>query len=103
MARALRARGRRQYHRRGGGGRAPPHPPAPPRARARIGRDRPRPMPKARKPAWTPSVASLYAQVSLRQENAYLSIGERCNANGSRALKRVEGQLARGGCVAVGG
>src|SRR5215471_17637570 len=45
----------------------------------RIGRDRPRPVPKSRKPAWTPSVASLYSQVSLRQENAYLSIGERCN------------------------
>src|SRR5712691_9080285 len=51
----------------------------------RIGRDRPRPVPKARTPVWVPSVASLYGQVPLRQENAYLSIGERCNANGSRA------------------
>src|SRR5207247_9271474 len=49
----------------------------------RIGRDRPRPVPKQRTPQWTPSVASLYSQVALRQENAYLSIGERCNANGS--------------------
>src|SRR5260370_25230816 len=47
----------------------------------RIGRDRPRPAPKTRNPVWVPSVASLYSQVPLRQENAYLSIGERCNAN----------------------
>ncbi|HTT80552.1 MAG TPA: homocysteine S-methyltransferase family protein, partial [Stellaceae bacterium] len=51
----------------------------------RIGRDRPRPSPKTRHVVWTPSVASLYGHVPLRQENAYLSIGERCNANGSRA------------------
>src|SRR3954454_1321226 len=53
----------------------------------RIGRDRPQPMPKMRPTAWTPSVASLYSADPLRQENAYLSIGERCNANGSRALR----------------
>jgi 5-methyltetrahydrofolate--homocysteine methyltransferase len=68
----------------------------------RIGRDRPRPMPKARKPAWTPSVASLYGQVSLRQENAYLSIGERCNANGSRAFRRLQEQHDWDGCVEMG-
>ncbi len=68
----------------------------------RIGRDRARPTPKARKPAWTPSVASLYSQVSLRQENAYLSIGERCNANGSRAFKRLQEQLDWDGCVEMG-
>src|SRR3954469_14358310 len=37
----------------------------------RVGRDRSRPVPKARKTAWVPSVASLYGQVPLRQENAY--------------------------------
>src|SRR3984957_2973287 len=68
----------------------------------RIGRDRPRPMPKARKPVWVPSVASLYGQVSLRQENAYLSIGERCNANGSRAFRRLQEQLDWDGCVEMG-
>jgi 5-methyltetrahydrofolate--homocysteine methyltransferase len=68
----------------------------------RIGRDRPRPMPKSRKPAWTPSVASLYGQVSLRQENAYLSIGERCNANGSRAFRRLQEQHDWDGCVEMG-
>src|ERR1700722_12449531 len=68
----------------------------------RIGRDRPRPMPKARKPVWVPSVASLYGQVSLRQENAYLSIGERCNANGSPAFRRLQEQLDWDGCVEMG-
>src|SRR5215468_2023576 len=46
----------------------------------RLGCGRDRPGPRPRDVAWTPSVASLYGQVSLRQENAYLSIGERCNA-----------------------
>ncbi|HXP06454.1 MAG TPA: methionine synthase [Stellaceae bacterium] len=68
----------------------------------RIGRDRPRPVPKRRQPAWTPSVASLYSQVSLRQENAYLSIGERCNANGSRAFRRLQEQHDWDGCVEMG-
>src|SRR5947199_6539228 len=65
----------------------------------RIGRDRPRPAPKTRHPVWTPSVASLYSQVPLRQENAYLSIGERCNANGSRAFRRLQEQGDWEGCV----
>src|SRR5579863_1052109 len=68
----------------------------------RIGRDRPRPTPKTREPVWTPSVASLYGQVSLRQENAYLSIGERCNANGSRAFRRLQEQHDWDGCVEMG-
>src|SRR3954453_5711897 len=68
----------------------------------RIGRDRPRPMPKMRPTAWTPSVASLYSAVPLRQENAYLSIGERCNANGSRAFRRLQEQGDWDGCVEMG-
>ena len=68
----------------------------------RIGRDRPRPLPKARSALWTPSVASLYAQVPLRQENAYLSIGERCNANGSRAFRRLQEAGDWDGCVEMG-
>src|SRR3954471_6328890 len=68
----------------------------------RIGRDRPRPMPKQRTPQWTPSVASLYSQVAFRQENAYLSIGERCNANGSRAFRRLQEQGDWEGCVEIG-
>ncbi len=68
----------------------------------RIGRDRPRPLPKARSVAWTPSVASLYSAVPLRQENAYLSIGERCNANGSRAFRRLQEAGDWDGCVEMG-
>ncbi len=68
----------------------------------RIGRDRPRPVPKARNPVWVPSVASLYGQVPLRQENAYLSIGERCNANGSRAFRRLQEAGDWDGCVEIG-
>src|SRR4051812_36813205 len=68
----------------------------------RIGRDRKRPVPKARNVAWMPSVASLYGQVPLRQENAYLSIGERCNANGSRAFRRLQEAGDWDGCVEMG-
>ncbi len=72
----------------------------------RIGRaggdGRDRPLPKARTPVWVPSVASLYSQVPLRQENAYLSIGERCNANGSRAFRRLQEAGDWDGCVEIG-
>ena len=49
-----------------------------------------RPRPVARKPVWIPSVASLYGQVPLRQENSYFSIGERCNANGSKKWRELQ-------------
>jgi 5-methyltetrahydrofolate--homocysteine methyltransferase len=72
----------------------------------RIGRAsgdrRRRPLPKSRQAAWVPSVASLYSQVPLRQENAYLSIGERCNANGSRAFRRLQEAGDWDGCVEMG-
>jgi 5-methyltetrahydrofolate--homocysteine methyltransferase len=68
----------------------------------RIGRDRPRPAPRQRKSVWAPAVASLYGQVPLRQENAYLSIGERCNANGSRQFRRLQEQGDWDGCVEMG-
>ena len=68
----------------------------------RIGRDRPRPGPRQRKPMWASSVASLYGQVNLRQENAYLSIGERCNANGSRKFRQLQEQGDWDGCVEMG-
>src|SRR6516164_8273333 len=68
----------------------------------RIGRDRSRPLPRQRKPLWAPAVASLYGQVSLRQENAYLSIGERCNANGSRQFRQLQEQGDWDGCVEMG-
>jgi 5-methyltetrahydrofolate--homocysteine methyltransferase len=46
-----------------------------------------RPAPAKRTAVWVPSVASLYAATPLRQENSYFSIGERCNANGSKAWR----------------
>jgi 5-methyltetrahydrofolate--homocysteine methyltransferase len=36
---------------------------------------------------WRPSLASLYAAVTFEQENAVLAIGERANANGSKAFR----------------
>ena len=41
----------------------------------------------ARTPRPEPGVASLYQAVPFRQDTAYLSIGERTNANGSRAFR----------------
>ena len=60
-----------------------------------------RPAPVARKPVWIPSVASLYGQVPLRQENSYFSIGERCNANGSRQWRAAQEAGDWDACVAI--
>jgi 5-methyltetrahydrofolate--homocysteine methyltransferase len=38
---------------------------------------------------WRPALASLYSAVTLEQENAFLAIGERANANGSRAFRNL--------------
>jgi len=48
-----------------------------------------------RKPVPDPGVASLYQHVSLTQDSSYLAIGERTNANGSRAFRdaMLEGRL----------
>ena len=61
-----------------------------------------RPAPVARKPVWVPSVASLYGQTPLRQENSYFSIGERCNANGSKKWRELQETADWDGCVAMG-
>ncbi|HLI12638.1 MAG TPA: methionine synthase [Alphaproteobacteria bacterium] len=61
-----------------------------------------RPAPVRRKVVWVPGLASLYGQVPLRQENAYLSIGERCNANGSRQFRRLQEAGDWEGCVEMG-
>ena len=61
-----------------------------------------RPAPVARSVVWMPSVASLYQQVPLRQENSYFSIGERCNANGSRKWRELQETGDWDGCVAMG-
>jgi len=61
-----------------------------------------RPAPVERRPVWVPAVASLYTAVPLRQENAYFSIGERCNANGSKAWRERQAAGDWDGCVAIG-
>jgi 5-methyltetrahydrofolate--homocysteine methyltransferase len=61
-----------------------------------------RPAPIARKFHWIPSVASLYGATPLRQENAYFSIGERCNANGSKKWRELQEVHDWDGCVAMG-
>jgi 5-methyltetrahydrofolate--homocysteine methyltransferase len=61
-----------------------------------------RPAPVLRKPVWVPSVAGLYGQVSLRQENSYFSIGERCNANGSKKWRQLQEAQDWDGCVGMG-
>ncbi len=68
----------------------------------RLGGDNHRPAPVKRNPVWIPSVASLYSQVPLRQENAYLSIGERCNANGSKKFRLLQEVGNWDGCVEIG-
>ena len=61
-----------------------------------------RPAPVARKFHFVPSVASLYGAVPLRQENSYFSIGERCNANGSKKWRELQETGDWDGCVAMG-
>ena len=61
-----------------------------------------RPAPVKRTAVWMPSVASLYQQVPLFQENSYFSIGERCNANGSKAWRQLQEKGDWDGCVAMG-
>ncbi len=61
-----------------------------------------RPRPVERRPHWVPGLASLYGQVSYEQENAYFSIGERCNANGSRKFRDLQEKGDWDACVAMG-
>ncbi|SFK30037.1 methionine synthase [Falsiroseomonas stagni] len=63
---------------------------------------RTRPAPVKRNSVWVPSVASLYTATSLRQENSYFSIGERCNANGSKVWRQRQEAHDWDGCVAIG-
>ena len=57
---------------------------------------------RERQPTVIPSAASIYSQVPFDQDTSFLIIGERSNANGSKAFK--EALLAEDveGCVAVG-
>ena len=43
--------------------------------------------PKPRRPEHDPSVTSLYSPVPIEQDNSFLIIGERTNANGSKAFR----------------
>jgi len=43
--------------------------------------------PATREPVHEPSLASLYQSVPLDQDLTYLTVGERCNANGSRKFR----------------
>lgn len=68
----------------------------------RLGGDAWRPAPVRRSFHWVPAVASLYSRVELRQENAFLSIGERCNANGSKKFRQFQDAEDWDGAVAMG-
>ncbi len=67
----------------------------------RLGKDAARPRPVERKSLWVPSLASLYGQVPLRQENATLVIGERCNATGSKRWREFQERSDWDGCLAM--
>jgi 5-methyltetrahydrofolate--homocysteine methyltransferase len=58
-----------------------------------------RPVPYARTHHWVPAVASLFSQVELRQDNAILAIGERCNANGSKKFREAQEREDWDGCL----
>jgi 5-methyltetrahydrofolate--homocysteine methyltransferase len=58
--------------------------------------------PAQRNVAWVPSVSSLYGAVSIRQDNSFLIVGERTNANGSRQFKNLLEQGDLDGMVAMG-
>ncbi|MGD9510396.1 MAG: methionine synthase [Geminicoccaceae bacterium] len=61
-----------------------------------------RPEVRPRRPQHTPSLASLFSSVPLRQENSFLAIGERCNANGSKKFRELQAAGDWDGCVAMG-
>jgi 5-methyltetrahydrofolate--homocysteine methyltransferase len=68
----------------------------------RLAPDGYRPRPKQREVETVGQLASLYSAVPLRQENAYLSIGERCNANGSKQFRERQAAEDWDACVAIG-
>ena len=55
-----------------------------------------------RKPRREPAAASLYQAMPFRQDTAYLSIGERTNANGSRAFRDALVAENWDDCVRIG-
>jgi 5-methyltetrahydrofolate--homocysteine methyltransferase len=59
-----------------------------------------RPVP-AREPAPEPGVASLYAAVPFAQDASYLAVGERTNANGSKAFREALVEQRWDDCVQI--
>jgi len=55
----------------------------------------------SRKPRPEPGVASLYQHVPFRQDTAFLSIGERTNANGSKAFRDAMLESRYEDCVQI--
>ena len=55
-----------------------------------------------RKPETIPSAASIYSQVPFDQDTSFLIIGERANANRSRAFKEALLGDDLDGCVSIG-
>ncbi len=68
----------------------------------RLGDDGYRPSPQPRSANPSLGLASLFSAVDYRQENAYLSIGERCNANGSKKFRERQADEDWDACVAIG-
>jgi 5-methyltetrahydrofolate--homocysteine methyltransferase len=54
-----------------------------------------------RKPRPEPGVASLYQHVPFRQDTAFLAIGERTNANGSKAFREAMVEARYEDCVEI--
>jgi 5-methyltetrahydrofolate--homocysteine methyltransferase len=54
-----------------------------------------------RRPRPEPGVASLYSHVPFRQDTSFLSIGERTNANGSKAFREAMTENRFEDCVAI--
>ncbi|MBC6445025.1 MAG: methionine synthase [Alphaproteobacteria bacterium GM202ARS2] len=61
-----------------------------------------RPKVKKRTPQSLEGCASLYSSVPYRQENAFFSIGERCNANGSKVFRQAQAKNDWDACSAIG-
>ena len=61
-----------------------------------------RPAVQDRESSWTPAIASAYGAIPYRQENAILSIGERCNANGSKKFRELQEAENWDACVEMG-
>ncbi|MBI5163561.1 MAG: methionine synthase [Magnetospirillum sp.] len=81
-------------------GTTPPHIAATDAMLRRIGNGA-RPAPVKRSVHWVPASASLYGQVTLKQETAFLAIGERCNANGSKKFRELQEAEDWDGIVAM--